>query len=226
MQIGEVTRAIARKLKPAASTVESRAAQGLARDSLKLSAAKTFQPRMIKGLPDAMQMNSYSCGVGSVQAILAYFDPDRLWTYQKPLAKALGTTSRDGTSPEHIVAYLRSQGLKAEVRENLTIKDLEHYVDRKTPVILDYEAYGRKGVDYSKDWADGHYSVVRGYDRDRIYLMDPSQMPGTNAYVTKAELGDRWHDRDFKDGKMHDYVGMGIVVHGRRKPPASAVHTD
>lgn len=180
----------------------------------------------LPGFPHAMQQNSYSCGVGAVQAVLAWYDPVGLWTYQEDLAQELGTTEQDGTSPEAMVRVLKSKGLKAELKEGMTLRDLERWVEAQVPVIIDYEAYGAPGVNYTRDWADGHYSVVVGYDASRLYLMDPSQMPGVATYLTRAELLERWHDRDLRAGKPHDYVRSGIVVQGQRKRPKGPVHVD
>jgi uncharacterized protein len=162
-----------------------------------------------KYIPPAEQKNSYSCGPAAAQSIAHYFGK---WTRQDDLADDLHTTSEKGTSPESIAAYFNKKGLKAEVREDLTIDDLREFTnDKNTAVILDFQAWGDK-KNYSDEWEDGHYAVLSGINDTDITFRDPS----LNDDLGKLSISDfesRWHDKG-SDGKK--YNCMGIVVKGKK----------
>lgn len=42
------------------------------------------------------------------------------------------------------------------------------------------------------DWDDGHYVVVIGFDRTRVYFEEPS-LDGRRGWLSHQELLDRWH---------------------------------
>lgn len=176
----------------------------------------------IRGIPDVIQSNGWSCGPGVVQAVLTYYG---VWGYQDDFAREMGTTEEQGTQPARIAAYLRKWGLDATLREGLTTRDLRRYVDRGIPVILDFQAWnGAPAKDYSQEWEDGHYAVLIGYDRKGFFLEDPSLL-GTRGYLAAPELERRWHDYEIENGKRRPYLRLGIVVRGKRKlqPPVSPI---
>lgn len=178
---------------------------------------------MLRGVPDCMQANNYSCGVGSAQAVLQYYG---IWGYQDELARALGTSARDGTHPARLAAYLNKQGLKAAIQENMSLAELEKVVDEGNLTIIDYQAYRESpNVAYATDWEDGHYSIVVGYDQDKIYIEDPS-MFGSVGFLGRNELLTRWRDYEIEQGKRREYVRMGIVVRGKPVPQPDFSHID
>jgi predicted double-glycine peptidase len=170
----------------------------------------------LERFPDVIQSNNYSCGVACVQAVLQYHG---IWGYQDDYAKALGTTEKDGTHPARMVAYLKARGLDARLQEGLTVEDLERFVDEGTAVIVDYQAWNDepKKVDYANDWEDGHYSVVVGYDADRLFLEDPVLL-GSTGWLAIPDFERRWRDYETEDNKRREYRRSGIVVQGARKP--------
>jgi predicted double-glycine peptidase len=168
--------------------------------------------KQLRGIPDVIQSNSWSCGAGAVQAVLTYYG---IWGYQDDFAKALGTSEDQGTHPVKMTAYFKKWGLAAELREGLTAVDLRRYVDRGVPVIVDFQAWGNPGQDYRKAWEDGHYCIVVGYDRRGFYLEDPSLL-GTLGYLKTADLEHRWHDYEIEGGKRRPYLRSGIVIEGKR----------
>jgi len=171
----------------------------------------------IEGVPDTIQSNNYSCGVAAVQAVLQYYGH---WGYQDGYAKEMGTNSEEGTHPAKMVRCLRERGLEAELVEGMSVSDLKRSVDRGHLVIIDFQAWGDpEGKDYAREWEDGHYAVVVGYEGETLVLEDPSLL-GSLGTLTATELERRWRDYEVEEGKRREYVRMGIVVRGRR-PPAS-----
>jgi predicted double-glycine peptidase len=191
--------------------------------ALFVTAAPGVPSRMLAGLPDVMQANSYSCGVGAVQAVAQFYG---VWGYHETYAEALGTSSENGTHPRAIEAYLRKLGLDARLVEGLTIADLRRYVDAGVPVIIDYQAWnGGARPDYAHAWEDGHYSVVVGYNRGHVFIEDPSLL-GTVGWLTDAELEARWHDYETEKGQRREYRRMGIVVRGKPVKGPAYTHID
>jgi len=157
-------------------------------------------------VPDLRQATSYTCGVAALQSVMVYFgiEPEG----EKDLARELGTTYKDGTDPAQIAKVARKHGLGAEIKEHLTLADLEGYVRRGIPVMVTYQAWtDKKHVDWKKDWVDGHYSVVVGMDSKNVYLEDPSIL-GSVGKIPRQEFLDRWHDTDRKQRKLQN---LGIV---------------
>jgi uncharacterized protein len=188
-----------------------------------LAAGPGAPTRMLRGLPDVMQANSYSCGVGVVQAVAQYYG---VWGYHADHVVKLGTTPEAGTHPARIVAYLRGLGLDARLVEGLTPRDLRRYVDAGVPVIIDYQAWNEAArPDYTRAWEDGHYSVVVGYNQGHFFIEDPSLL-GTLGWLTDAELLARWRDYEVEHGKRREYQRMGIVVKGKAKPAPAYTHVD
>jgi len=179
--------------------------------------------RLLPGIPDVIQRNEYSCGVGVFQAIAMYYG---YWGYQDEFVKVLGTTEAEGTHPARIVRGFRKLGFEARLVEGLTIDDLKRHIDAGIPVIIDYQAWGEPAnKDYAKEWEDGHYSIAVGYNDQVIFIEDPSLL-GTVGYLTHQELMARWHDYEIENGKRREYRQMGIVVRGRIVPQPPFSHID
>lgn len=185
---------------------------------LACSLAACAAPHRLDDFPDTIQANDYSCGVAAVQAVLQFYDQ---WGYADEYAREMGTTPEEGTHPGRMVECLRKRGLDARLVEGLTVDDLRRRVDEGVPVIVDFQAWGEK-QDYSREWEDGHYAVVVGYEGETFILEDPSLL-GQRGTLTAAELESRWRDYETENGKRREYVRAGIVVRGPKTRPASRV---
>jgi len=166
----------------------------------------------VRGMPDTIQMNSYSCGAAVFQAVAQYFDH---WGYQETFAGELGTSQENGTHPLAIVKGLKQLGLEATLEEGLTIDRLEQYLREGRAVVIDYQAWNDEpsGKDYSAEWEDGHYSILVGYNDTTLFIEDPSTL-GTTGYLSKAEFQNRWHDYENENGRRREYRHMAIIVQG------------
>jgi len=154
-------------------------------------------------VPIHRQETKYSCGAAAVRQVLSYLG----FSAKEPaLRKALDTTSDDGTTPESIVETLRSVPGTSVTAGTMTLQDLRDAVDNKQAVLIVMQAWSdAKHPDYTTD-ANGHYAVLRGYNKDQFTFSDPA----TNKPVTyhADELLKRWHDK----GKTRRYVRYGIRV--------------
>lgn len=182
----------------------------------------------VKGVPDGMQMNDYSCGVACVQAIAQRHGH---WGYQAEWAKELGTTPEAGTHPRRMVRSLRRLGLDARLVERLTLAELKAGIDRGDSVIVGFQAWAedsharRQGQlpparphDYTQEWECGHYGIAVGYSSEHLFIEDPSLL-GTVGTLTHADFLARWHDYELENGRRREYIRMAIVVPGQGSPP-------
>jgi len=157
-------------------------------------------------IPNVRQSNSYSCGAACLLAILAHYN--KFEGNEDQLADQLNTNSEDGTNPESIVKIAKKYGLKSNIKNKCTINDLNNYVNTKTPVIINYQAWtNKKKVNWENNETDGHYSILIGVDDKNVYFNDPSLLD-KKGYIPIKEFMDRWHDEG--------YERMCIVFEGNK----------
>ncbi|MFP5213563.1 MAG: C39 family peptidase [Acidobacteriota bacterium] len=178
------------------------------------------QPEHFLQLPLVRQSTDYSCGVAALQSVLYYYGEE---IREDRLAKALGTTSQDGTDYRKIISFSNKvfqnpdrRNLQMSKQTDMTIEDLKLLVDAKKPTIVLIQAWANPGVDWANDWEDGHYVVVVGYDDSNIYFVDPSTL-GHYTYIPIPEFRDRWHDLDPSTGEK--LVHFGLVIGNDDKVP-------
>lgn len=99
------------------------------------------------------------CGPASLKMVMDYYGVS---FSEAGIAKAAGATRKKGTKIEGLIKAARHFGFKTFVKKNSSLRDLEYFVKRKIPVIVDW---------FSED--DGHYSVVVDIDKKNVVLMDP-----------------------------------------------------
>jgi len=170
-------------------------------------------------VPRLRQASDYTCGVCALQAVLAYYGEDMR---EDELARALKATPRDGTRYQAIAVYGKKHGYKVEIKKNSTIAELETTIRNGLPAICLLQAWAEnksRQSDYSKNWEDGHYVVAVGFDKERIYFMDPSTT-GNYAYVNRKDFLKRWHDTDGKERLNNFFMVLS------KKPVAPTVMHD
>jgi|SRR5680860_46251 len=114
-------------------------------------------------------LNAGMCGPASLKIVLMYYGID---ASERDLANISGSTSDMGVDDAGLARAAKHFGFKVKIKNNSNFKDIEKWLDKGVPVIVDWFTRGRK--DYSdSEVADGHYSVVSGLDDKYIYLQDP-----------------------------------------------------
>ena len=78
------------------------------------------------------QSTDYTCGPSALQAVLSYWGRD---VEENDLAVLLGTTSAVGTFPEDIARGARTLGFDAEVKEGLTLDEVQSRTANGEPMI-------------------------------------------------------------------------------------------
>lgn len=138
---------------------------------------KAFQETLHEGM----------CGPASLKIVLDYFGVDKTET---ELADLMGKTAL-GTDAESIAAAAKSLGFEAVVKNESDFGDIQTWLGKKVPVIVNWFTRGR--ADYSdSEVADGHYSVVSGLDSENIYLQDPEL--GALRTIKRDDFKKVWFD--------------------------------
>ena len=99
------------------------------------------------------------CGAASLKMILEFYG---IHKSEKELVKLTKCTKKRGTSAQGILNAAKKLGLKGQIKNNASLKDITKFLEMRIPVIVDW---------FSED--DGHYSVVAALDKKNIYLQDP-----------------------------------------------------
>lgn len=148
-------------------------------------------------LPDLRQAEDYDCGPAAVQAVCQYFGvgPGSRQGY----LDALETTTRGGTRPAAIVAFLgRLSGVVTTAASGLGVEDLARFFAAGHPVLCPIQAGDGNTV--------GHWVVVIGTGLGMVFVHDPAT--GRDMY-TEEDWVSRWRDRD-ADGVGYEQYGIAV----------------
>lgn len=128
-----------------------------------------FMQTLLPVQPFQETLNAGMCGPASLKMVLAYYGVDKS---EAELSILCGTDPDLGTTDEGLKQAAESLGFAIEIHNNATFDDIQAWLDKKVPVIVNWFTRGR--VDYPEsDVPDGHLSVVVGLDDNSIYLQDP-----------------------------------------------------
>lgn len=167
-------------------------------------------------LTQTRQSTEYSCGASCLQAVLSYWGKD---LDEEDLIALLHTTPETGTYPDDIVRVAKSLGFEAEVKENLTLDEIERATDQGIPVIALSQAWRSRqdsSASVEEDWENGHYVVILAVDKDNVYYEDPYVWMG-KGFIPREVFEDHWHHvmgGDLEKGPklMH----LGIFIRGEK----------
>ena len=167
-------------------------------------------------LLNTRQSTEYSCGASALQAVLSYWGKE---VDENELMELLHTTPETGTYPEDIVRTAQELGFEAEVKENLTIDDLEKSTKKGNPVIVLGQAWRSRDESakaVAEDWADGHYIVILAVDKEFVYFEDPYVRMG-KGFGPRKTFEEHWHNIGGKaptdaSKQMH----LGIFIRGKK----------
>lgn len=141
------------------------------------------------------------CGPVSLKMVLEYYGTR---VSKKQIAKLAGT-DRDGTRAQGLVKAAKHFGYTARVKDDADISDIEHCLKKKIPVIVAWFAEN-----------EGHYSVVVGLKKGKIYLQDPEV--GKTRSLPLPTFKRVWFDfrGDYLKSKKDIVIRRMIVVQHRK----------
>ncbi len=128
------------------------------------------------------------CGPASLKMVFDYYGFEKS---EQEIAKLCGTTDELGTDDQGIKKAAEELGFKVEIKIDSTFEDIQMWLDKKVPVIVNWFTRGRTDYEDS-EVADGHYSVVVGLDDEFIYLQDPEI--GKLRKIEKDDFMKVWFD--------------------------------
>ncbi len=159
-------------------------------------------PDLLSVKPFQETLHAGMCGPASLKMVLAYYGVEKS---ESELAKLCSTDPTLGTSAESMKNAAEQLGFSVEIRNHCTLDDVQGYLDRKIPVIVNWFTRGRN--DYLESAvADGHLSVVVGLDEKFIYLQDPEI--GKLRQIARDDFCKIWFD--FSGEKIEKWDDMII----------------
>jgi len=141
-------------------------------------------------VPDVTMPNNFSSGPASLQAVLAYYGTD---TFADQLIN-MTNTSENGTAPENIVQSASNLGFTADIKENMSLKDLQGNISQGKPVIViitNGTSSNSTIQNMTNPQTEYHYLVVIGMDDQNVYFEDPALI-GSRGFLPIQEFLDKW----------------------------------
>ncbi|MBT7558226.1 hypothetical protein HN743_00265 [Candidatus Woesearchaeota archaeon] len=136
------------------------------------------------------------CGPASLKMVLSAYGITKSENY---LAKITKSSRTKGCDEDNIVKASKILGFKGYVKPNSSIQEVKKLVEKGIPVIVDW---------FSPEEA-GHYSVVVGFEKNKIILADPHFGEIKKHKIDWFE--ERWFDLPFnKKGPLLKEI---IVIH-------------
>ena len=123
------------------------------------------------------------CGPACLKMALSAYGENRS---EKYLAKLTKASRKKGCSEKDMVKAAEKLGFKGYVKQGSSIREVRQLVKKGIPVIVDW---------FSPEEA-GHYSVVVGFEKDKILLADPHFGKIMKHKIDWFE--ERWFDMPFK----------------------------
>ncbi len=143
---------------------------------------------MLEVKPFQETLNASMCGPASLKILLSYYGVEKT---ENELAEICHTSEDLGTDDQSLKQAAESLGFNVQIKNNSDFDDIEKWLAKDVPVIVNWFTRGR--TDYTdSDVADGHYSVVVGLDDEYIYLQDPEI--GTVRKLDREDFMTVWFD--------------------------------
>ncbi|MFA5962089.1 MAG: cysteine peptidase family C39 domain-containing protein [Parcubacteria group bacterium] len=151
-------------------------------------------------------LSASMCGPASLKIVLGYYGVEKT---EKELAKLCEVKKDLGTDAQGIKGAAESLGFKVEIKNNSSFGDIEKWLEKGVPVIVNWFTRGR--IDYpDSNVPDGHYSVVTGLDEKYIYLQDPEI--GKIRKLEKDDFLTVWFDFGGKYIKADELIIQQIIA--------------
>lgn len=169
-------------------------------------------------VPSTGQELTFSCGAAALLAVFKYFKVGPQTESQ--VRKLVKSHPANGTRTQNIIAACKKHGLRTKARYNMDRHELEAWLDKKKPVIVCLQAWG-KDKQY-KEKASGHYVVAIGYDEKNVYFQDPLIYEKSRGHIPWDEFIRRWRDVD-ASGSNRTRYGIAIWKDGFQKRASEVI---
>jgi len=151
-------------------------------------------------------LNTDMCGSASLKIVLEYYGVSKS---EDELAQLCKFKKGLGVDDKGIKSAAERLGFKVKIKNSSNFKDIERWLKKEVPVIVDWFTKGR--TDYGdSSTADGHYSVVMGLDDNFIYLQDPEL--GAMRKIERNNFIRVWFDFNGAFLKPKELIVRQIIV--------------
>lgn len=130
-------------------------------------------------VPYYKQEALHTCGLAALRMVFDYFNVSRS---EEDLCNESGTNPETGTAPQKLIEVVKKEGFHFFEQENSSLENVSKFLALKFPVIV---SYVMPGVE------EGHYSVITGFERDKIIFNDP--WTGKDFELPAEEFQKRWY---------------------------------
>ncbi len=146
------------------------------------------------------------CGPATLKIIFGFYGVNKT---EQELARMTGVVKGIGINDKAIEKAAMSLGFKVKIKNEATYSDIEGWLKRGVPVIVDWFTRGRSDYD-DAEMADGHYSAVIGLDEKFIYLQDP-EIGGVRK-IDRDDFMRVWFDFEGKVLKLDELIIRQIIA--------------
>ena len=161
---------------------------------------------MLKVGPFQETLHTDMCGPASLKMVLDYYGINKT---EKELAEMAGWKKGLGIDDKGIKKLAEKFGFKVKIKNSSSFKDIQKWLDREVPVIVNWFSRGRNDYPESET-ADGHYSVVAGLDNNFIYLQDPEI--GRIRKIKRNDFIRVWFDFKGNYLKPEEFIVRQIIA--------------
>lgn len=166
-----------------------------------------MKPLMLNVKPFQETLNGSFCGPASLKIVTDYYGFNQT---EAELAFLSGKDDILGTNGQSLKKVAEGLGLKVEIKDKAEFGDIETWLEKGVPLILDWFTKGRRD-DPEDGVADGHYSVAIGLDDDFIYLQDPEV--GRVRKINREDFYRVWFDFSSNNiEKWEDLIVRQIIA--------------
>src|SRR3989344_4275098 len=146
------------------------------------------------------------CGPATLKILFSYYGIEKT---EKELAKISGWNKVLGIDDRGMKKVAEKLGFKVEIKNNSSYKDIQSWLNKDIPVIVNWFTRGRNDYPESET-ADGHYSVVCGLDDKFIYLQDPEI--GRIRKIKRDDFMRVWFDFSGEYIKVEELIVRQIIA--------------
>lgn len=143
--------------------------------------------KIILPVGHSYQKDWWSCGPHSVDVILKYYENKRSFDEIKKGTNPHCLPLKDVTLHKDMLAYFKKLGYRFYAKSGSKIKDIERFIQKGIPVIVDYQDYHHT--------PGAHFAVIIGYDSKR-FLFSNSILKRKYEWIDKKKFNKDWYGED------------------------------
>jgi ABC-type bacteriocin/lantibiotic exporter with double-glycine peptidase domain len=151
-------------------------------------------------------LHASMCGPASIKILLGYYGIEKT---EEELARVAALDKELGINDSSIVKVFENLGFKTTVKNNSSYEDIQNWLEKKVPVMVNWFSRGRQDYPDSAV-AEGHYSVVCGLDETDIYLQDPEI--GKVRKMNREDFETVWFDFKGKNIQQNELIIKQLIA--------------